>query len=69
MVESVIMFLIYCCVIGLVFYLVLYVLRDVLGIPIPPKVVQILLVILALIIILMLFRLVMGAGLSLPSLR
>lgn len=59
MIESVIFFLIYICVIALVIYLVVYVLRDVLGVPIPPKVIQILWVIVALVAILFLVRLVL----------
>jgi cytochrome c biogenesis factor len=70
MVESVISLLIWICVIGLVFYLVIYVLRDVLGIPIPAKAIQILLVIVGLIVILMLYRLVVSSGgLSVPGLN
>ncbi len=69
MVGSVIAFLIYLCVIGLVFYLVLYVLRDVLGLPIPAKVVQILLAIFGLLAIYMLFQLLTGGGMSMPTLR
>ncbi len=62
MIESVIYALIYICVIALVFYLVIWVLRDVVGLPIPGKVIQILWVIFALIVILFLVQLVLGAG-------
>ena len=41
MLESVIMFLITVCVIAIVVYLVIWVLRDVLGLPLPAKVIQI----------------------------
>ncbi len=70
MVESVIALLIYILILGLVFYLILYVVRDVLGVPIPAKAIQILLVILGLLVILMLYRLLVeGGGLSLPGLH
>ena len=70
MLESVIYFLIAVCVLCLVIYLVIYVLRDVLGLPIPPKVIQILWVIVALLVILWLVQLVLGGGgLRLPSFK
>ena len=70
MIESVIYFLIAVCVLALVIYLVIYVLRDVLGLPIPPKVIQILWVIVALLVILWLVQLVLGGGgFRLPSFR
>ena len=71
MLATVITFLIYVCVLALVIYLVLWVLRDVIGLPIPAKVVQILWVIVALIVILWLVQMVLGAGGSMrfPSLR
>jgi hypothetical protein len=59
MLESVIMFLITVCVIAIVVYLVIWVLRDVLGLPLPGKVIQILWVIFALIVILFLVRLIL----------
>lgn len=62
MLSSVIMFLISVCVLALIIYLVLWVLTDVVGLPIPPKVVQILWVIVALVVILWLVQLVTGAG-------
>ncbi len=58
MLESVITFLIYVCVLAIVIYLIIWVLRDVLGLPLPEKVIQILWVIVALVVILMLVRLV-----------
>ena len=64
MIASVITFLIYICVLALVIYLIIWVLRDVLGVPIPPKVIQILWVIVALIAILMLVQMVLGGGSS-----
>jgi hypothetical protein len=69
MIESVIYFLIAVCVLALVIYLVLYVLRDVLGLPIPAKVIQILWVIVALLVILWLVQLVLGGNFRLPSFR
>lgn len=59
MLESVILFLIYICVVAIVIYLVIWVLRDILGLPIPGKVIQILWVIFALIAILFLVRLLL----------
>jgi hypothetical protein len=71
MLASVITFLIYVCVLALVIYLILWVLRDVLGLPIPEKVIQILWVIVALIVILWLVQMVLGGGggLRIPSVR
>lgn len=60
MLESVIMFLIYICVVAIVIYVVIWVLRDVLGLPLPAKVIQILWVIFALIVLLFLVRLLLG---------
>jgi hypothetical protein len=62
MLTSVITFLIYICVLAIVIYLVIYVLRDVIGLPIPPKVIQLLWVIVALIAILWLVQMVLGGG-------
>lgn len=62
MLATVITFLIYICILALIVYLVIWVLRDVVGLPIPPKVIQILWVIIALIVILWLVQLVTGAG-------
>jgi len=62
MLASVITFLIYVCVLALVIYLVIWVLRDVIGLPIPAKVIQILWVIVALIVILWLVQMVLGGG-------
>jgi hypothetical protein len=58
--------LIYVCLVALVIYLVIWVLRDVIGLPLPPKVIQILWVIFALIVILYLVQLVLGVGGGLP---
>lgn len=63
MLESVITFLIYICVLAIIIYVIIWVLRDVIGLPIPEKVIQLLWVIVALIAILMLVRLVLpGIG-------
>jgi hypothetical protein len=62
MIASVITFLIYVCVLALVIYLIIWVLRDVIGLPIPPKVIQILWVIVALIVILWLVQMLVGGG-------
>lgn len=71
MLPSIIIFLIYVCVAALVIYLVIWVLRDVVGLPLPEKVIQILWVIFALIVILWIVQLFLGGGtgLHLPSLR
>lgn len=71
MLTAVITLLIYICVIALVFYLVVWVVRDVIGVPIPERVIQILWVIFALIVILMLVNALLGSGgnLRMPSLR
>ena len=71
MIASVVTFLIYICVLALVIYLIIWVLRDILGVPIPAKVIQILWVIVALIAILMLVQMVLGGGnsLRLPGLK
>lgn len=68
MLEAVIMFLIWCCVAALVIYLVIWVLRDVIGLPLPDKVIQILWVIFALIVILMLVQFLLP-HMRFPSLR
>ncbi len=62
MLASVITFLIYICVLALVIYLIIWVLRDVIGLPIPAKVIQILWVIVALIVILWLVQMVLPGG-------
>ena len=62
MIASVIMFLIYVCILALIIYLIIWVLRDVLGVPIPAKVIQILWIIVALICILWLVQMVLGGG-------
>jgi hypothetical protein len=70
MLASVITFLIYVCILAIVIYLVIWVLRDVVGLPIPEKVVQLLWVIVALIVILWLVQMVLGGGgFRLPVLR
>jgi multisubunit Na+/H+ antiporter MnhF subunit len=62
MLASVIMFLIYICLLAIVIYLIIWVLRDVIGLPIPEKVVQLLWVIVALIAILFLVQMVLGGS-------
>jgi len=70
MLTSVITFLIYVCILALVVYLIIWVLRDVIGLPIPEKVIQILWVIVALIVILWLVQMVLGGGgFRLPAIR
>jgi hypothetical protein len=59
MLESVITFLIYICVVAVVIYLIIWVLRDVLGLPLPETVIKIMWVIVALIAILFLVRLIL----------
>ena len=70
MLTAVITFLIYICILTIVIYLVIWVLRDVVGLPIPERVIQLLWVIVALIAILMLVQMVLGGGgFHLPSVR
>ena len=68
MLESIIMFLIAVCLLAMVIYGVLYVLRDVVGLPIPAKIVQILWVIVALIVLLWFVQMILGGGLDFPRL-
>ena len=70
MLTSIITFLIYLCILALVMYLVIWVIRDVIGVPIPAMVIQLLWVIVALIVILWLVQMVTGAGgLHIPAIR
>jgi hypothetical protein len=70
MLTTVITLLIYICVVALVFYLVIWILRDVVGLPIPAKVIQILWVIFALIVILWIVQAFLGGGgFRLPVIR
>ena len=69
MLASIITLLIYVCILALIIYLVIWVLRDVLGVPIPERVVQILWVIVALVVLLWLVNALAGGGVRLPSLR
>jgi hypothetical protein len=70
MLTTVITLLIYVCVIALIFYLVIWVLRDIVGLPIPAKVIQILWVIFALIVLLWVVQALLGGGgIRMPSLR
>jgi hypothetical protein len=59
MLPAVIQFLIYVCVLAIVIYLVIWVVRDVIGLPIPAKVIQLLWVIVALIVILWLVEMIL----------
>lgn len=65
MLPAIISFLISVCILALIIYLAIWVLRDVIGLPIPEKVIQILWVIVALIVILWLVQMVAGGGGSL----
>ena len=66
MLASVVTFLIYLCILAIVIYLIIWVVQDVIGLPIPGKVIQLLWVIVALIAILWLVQMVLpGAGLHL----
>lgn len=56
MIEGVIQALIYICVLALVIYLVIWVLQTVAGIALPPKVIQIIWIIFALVCLLILVR-------------
>jgi hypothetical protein len=58
MIEGLIMLLIYICVLALAVYLILWVL-EIIGISLPPKVVQIIWVIVILIVILLILRLLL----------
>jgi hypothetical protein len=70
MLASVITFLIYVCILAIVIYLVIWIVRDIVGLPIPEKVVQLLWVIVALIVILWLVQMVLGGGgFRLPVIR
>jgi hypothetical protein len=71
MLPAVITFLIYICVLAIVIYLVIWVLRDVIGLPIPERVIQLLWVIVALLVILWLVQMVLGGGgaMHFPTIR
>lgn len=67
MVESIISLLIYLCILVGVAWLVLWVVQDVLGLPIPPRLVQVVWAIIALVIILLLYKAIAPhLGLHLP---
>ena len=69
MITTVITALIYICLLALVVYLVIWVLRDVIGITLPEQVIKILWVIVGLIVLLVLVQAFLGGGgLSLPKL-
>lgn len=63
MLASVITFLIYICILAICIYLIIWVVTEVIGLPIPVKVIQLLWVIVALIAILWLIQMVLpGVG-------
>ena len=68
--DAIVGFLITLCIIAAVFYLVIWVL-GIIGVPLPPKVIQILWVIFGLLALLALYHMFIGGGgaLSLPKLR
>jgi len=68
MLEAIISLLIYVCLLALVVYVVIWVLGQI-GISLPPQVIKILWVIVALVVLLLLVRLVLGGGLHLPALN
>jgi len=59
MIEAVIYALIYVCLLALVIYLIIWVLQTIAGIALPPKVIQIIWVIFALVCLLILVRLLL----------
>lgn len=59
MLTAVITFLIYICFFAIAIYLIIWVLRDIIGLPIPAKVIQILWVIVALVALLWLVQMVL----------
>lgn len=61
MIEAVITFLIYVCILALVVYLVIFVLQQI-GVPLPAMVIKILWIIVALIALLFLIRLILPGG-------
>jgi hypothetical protein len=69
MAESVITFLIYLCLLAVLVYLAIWVIRDVLGVPIPERVIQILWVVVALVVILWFFRMVLPHITAIPGFR
>lgn len=66
MIESLITLLIYVCILALVIYVVIWVLGEI-GVTLPPQVVKIIWIIVALIVLLWLARVVLSAG-GIPSL-
>ena len=59
MIEAIIYALIYICLLALVIYLILWVLGTVAGVQLPPKVIQIIWVVFALVCLLILVRLLL----------
>ena len=68
MIEAVIMLLIYVCILALVLFLVVWVLGQI-GVSLPPQVIKILWVIVALVVLLLFVRLLLGGGMHLPALN
>lgn len=66
MIESVIALLIYVCVLALVIYVVIWVLGQI-GVSLPPQVIKIIWIIVALLVLLWFVRVLLNAG-SLPGL-
>jgi hypothetical protein len=64
MIESIITLLIYICLLAIVVYLVIWVL-GIVGVNLPPKVIQILWAIVALVALLLIVRMLLGGGLRL----
>jgi hypothetical protein len=62
MLESVISLLIYVLVFAAIIYIVIWLLQTVAGVALPPKVVQILWIVFALVVILLLVRLLLPFG-------
>lgn len=66
---AVIWLLIYCLIIGLVFALVVWVLRDILGIAIPMQILKIVGAIIFLLVLLWFVATLLGGGMPVPHLR
>ena len=66
MIEALMTVLIYACVLALVVYLIIWVL-GIIGVALPEKVVQLIWVIVALIVVLLLVRALLGTGLRLSA--
>jgi len=62
MIEAIITGLIYICLLAIAVYLIIWVLQTVAGVALPPKVVQIIWVVVVLIALLILVRILLGGG-------